>query len=124
MRSTWPLQDIFTKVGASWEKAKDELLKILGKGKGSVSTIERMLTMARDWDPVVGTHCGKWRWLKQGYIVGNDFMVGKGLNKKLRLSSPWAIAALELLKDKITMGAVKTEDKCTLHEPSAYYCYA
>ena len=84
----------------SWDAVKDKICKYLG-GKG-VQTGNRVVVLAKDFDKEVASHVGSWPFVVQAYILGNSYLVGE---RRFKLSTSWAIAAFERLRDNQAVAA-------------------
>ena len=86
--------DLFESNSHSWDKVKEMIGQYLGHR--GVSTALRVIVLARDFNPEVAEHVGKWTFVIQSLVLNNQYLVGK---EKEKLSNGWAISAFERLKD-------------------------
>ena len=86
--------ELYETKGKSWEAVREKICKYLG-GKG-VSTGNRVVVLARDFEKPVADHVGDWDFVKQAHVLNNVYLVGEA---RFKLSDEWAIAAFERLRD-------------------------
>ena len=89
--------------GSDWTKAKSALMGVLGAQKAT--TIQRWIQLARDVDEdVLSWIVKKLPTLSQSYLVGNEYIIGKGDEARARMGAKYAVAALELLAEQLEVG--------------------
>ena len=83
--------------GGDYKLVEQELLKIT---PGKKASLQRSIRLHKGLPPEVLQYLRSWPRLPAAMVIDNHYLMGTGGHAKERLSPPWAIAALDILKDE------------------------
>ena len=88
--------------GGDWGLTVKKLGSILGASK--MSTVYRWVSLARDLDAgVLNFIKCSWKTLNQSYVCDNKYLLGRGDGARYKLTSKYAIIALDILKENLDL---------------------
>ena len=83
--------------GGDYKLVEQELLKIT---PGKKTSLQRSIRLHKGLPPEVLQYLRSWPRLPASMVIDNHYLMGTGGHAKERLSPPWAIAALDILKEE------------------------
>jgi len=99
----------FEREGKDWTKATAALKLHLGKD----STAYRWIVISRDTEDGLLDFVAKWPEIPMSYILGNKYIVGKGLEAKQRLPFEWAQVAFNNWAEARARAGKTGKDMCS-----------
>ena len=93
----------FGKHGANWTNASKALLDIYGAGRAS--SVYRWVRAARYLPRAVAAELANYPDISAAFIFDNYYLLGTGAHESQKLTPPYAIQALQMAQDDVSMGA-------------------